>query len=93
VIEADERTDLDFFGAIAALQGWIGHVVRVSVESGHPDRPISHVQAGSILRASGSMFDPQGWFDDEYPFELHPAGDHVSGFTIDRGHVPLGHAG
>jgi hypothetical protein len=80
----DDWVQLEFDGVITTLQGWLGHVVRASAESGHPDKPIGLVHATGVLRASGAMFDPQGYDMDEYPFELHPVGDHLSGFTLDR---------
>jgi hypothetical protein len=61
----------------------MGRAVRVSVETGHPDRPLGLAHVAGILRGSGSMFDPQGWDQDEYPFELHPT-DGVSGFALER---------
>jgi hypothetical protein len=81
---SEDWKPLDFNGVIGILQGWLGRVVRVSVETGQPDRPLSLAHAAGVLRASGAMFDPQGYDLDEYPFELHPAGDHLSGFTLDR---------
>lgn len=76
---------LDFDGVLTTLQGWLGRVVRASAETGQPDRPTGLVHATGVLRASAAIFDPQGYDDDEFPFELHPVGDHVSGFTLDRG--------
>jgi hypothetical protein len=75
---------LDFEGVLATLQGWLGRVVRVSAETGQPDRPASLAFATGVLRASGSIFDPQGYDEDDFPFELHPGGDHLSGFALDR---------
>lgn len=75
---------LDFDHVLTTLQGWLGHIVRASAESGQPDHPVSLVHATGVLRASSAMFDPRGWDADEFPFELHPGGDNLSGFTIDR---------
>jgi hypothetical protein len=80
---AGDWQQLDFVGVLATLQSWLGQVVRVSVETGHPDRPLGLAHVTGVLRASGSMFDPRGWDEDEYPFELHPVADHVSGFSLD----------
>ena len=81
---ADDWQPLDFGGVLGILQSWLGRVVRVSVETGQPDTPLSLAHATGVLRATGAIFDPQGYDEDEYPFELHPGGDHLSGFTMDR---------
>lgn len=54
------------------------------VETGQPDARLSLAHLTGRLRASGAIFDTQGWDDRELPLELTEFGDHLSGFMLDK---------
>lgn len=73
---------LDFDQVIGVLHGWVGSVVKASLDIQGGDDPVGLMQATGQLRGSGDMLDEDASLDT-YHFELASI-DHLSGFELDR---------
>jgi hypothetical protein len=76
------QRQLAFVDVISTLQGWLGDVIKASLDIGTSDEPVGCTQATGVLRASGDLFEP-GYSLAEHHFEL-AAEDHLSGFVLHR---------
>lgn len=73
---------LDFDQVVGILHGWVGSVVKASLDIRGGDDPIGCMQATGRLRGSGDLVDEDASLDT-YRFELAPT-DHLSGFALVR---------
>jgi hypothetical protein len=70
---------LTFEEAVATLQSWLGEPVRLSVETGQGDRPLSLAHLRGVLSAGESIAEDESWAERLFPFKL----GEVGGFELD----------